>query len=464
MSSVRPSTSHVAQRCTAPRQLLRRLQGAFRRLQGGLLCALLVALVLGLAPLGRAPAAHAGTTISTSDWMADLAPQCAANPNGACEQFANLTLTQIAIPGTHDTGTYSIPVTPTGCAPHVWAPDFAGTVAAAEALNGTINCPATMYALAALTFGIGPTAIISGFVAALVVLAATAAATPGTTIAADLAVLGGNAFGPGIAPVFSPFTRSQDRTITQMLDDGIRYLDLRLCGSSDGVIRICHSLYGTTAQDIIDQVNTWTAAHPKEVVIMDFNHFYAMSQEDQTTLATTIINTFGTRLVPPDDPGDITLQLLWQRHQNVIVSYQDGQLHPQTNPVLWPSSLPSTTHPPLGANAFPLLWGATYDVPTMDSKAQNALRSHCKLTCPDSFFIYFLQLTPGMDDILKGILPTSADSLQDAAARSNPVVITGFFHALQSGTVPLGNVNIVAVDFYEHTDLVQDCINLDKSI
>src|SRR5262249_8861465 len=157
---------------------------------------LLVALVLGLAPVGRAPVAHAATPIPTSDWMAALAPNCAADPSGACEQFANLTLTQIAIPGTHDTGTYSIPPTPTCCAPHVFAPDLAGTVAAAEALNGTINCPATMYALAAATFGIGPLAVETGFLTALVALAVTGRVFGGT-IAADLAVLGAYAFGPG---------------------------------------------------------------------------------------------------------------------------------------------------------------------------------------------------------------------------------------------------------------------------
>jgi hypothetical protein len=439
-----------------------------------LLCALLVALVLGLAPLGRAPVAHAAT-IPPSDWMAALAPHCAADPSNAlgdCESLAQVSLTQLAIPGTHDTGTYSIPPTPTGCSPHVFAPDLGISIAAAEALNGTINCPATMYALAVATFGVGDLAVETGFLTALVALAVTGAATPGTTIAADLAVLGANAFGGGVAPVFTPFARAQDRTITQMLDDGIRYLDLRLCGSSDGVIRICHSLYGATAQDIIDQVNTWTAAHPKEVVIMQFGRFTDVSQADEDTLAQTVINTFGSRLVPPQDPGELTLQSLWQQHENVIVSYNDGQVHPQTNPVLWPSLPPGATNPPSGANTWNLwaggLWGATYDVATMDNDAQDRLTNRCRtggLTfgCPDGFYNYGLQLTPGMSDILTGILPASPDSLQDAAARSNPVIIPHFFATTRTAPVFRESVNIISVDFYENTDLVQDCINLDQS-
>lgn len=488
MNTMHTSTPRDPQRCAAPRRLHRRLSGVFRRLHGGLLCALLVALVVGLAPAMTAPAAHADTTIDPANWMAQLNPSCSQNlsssscqpPSSQCNTFPytgcdpiDLPLNELAIPGTHDTGTYSIPAQPPMCSDLTFAPDLGGDTGS---LNHYTNCPPAIIAsliwlvpipgaLLAATIG-----VLTGVVAADVLRVSS---TYGPYVNA-LPALARDALFTGIAPAFTKFAQSQDQDVTQMLNGGIRYFDLRVCGSSDGP-RICHSIYGAPIMDLVDQVHTWTAAHPKEVVILDFNHFYAMSQDDENSLANTIVNTFGSSLVPPGAPSDLNLRLLWRQGENVIVSYQDGQVHANAQGLLEPlwSSMPAGLPPSAyvtGANEFTnFLWGNTYDSITMDADAQNALTSRCSPSppastgadpCPDAFFTYSLQLTPSGDDIVNGL--TSNDSLQAAAARSNPCVIPDFFKTAISTPLLQRSVSIVGADFYENSNLVTDTVRLDE--
>lgn len=498
MSTMHTSTPRDPQRCTAPRRLHRRLSGVFRSLHGHLWCALLVALVVGLAPAMMAPAAHADTVPpnDTANWMYYLSPDCAAsltsptckqapadcvhnaNPGPDCGPI-DVPLNQLAIPGTHDTGTYSIPVNPPVCADNVFAPDFTGSFSDLDALDHYVNCPAS------IVISLAPLALIPGALAAAVVgiLAGALAgvfigiAPTSSDYVNALPILAQDALSSGVASAFTKFARSQDRDVTQMLDDGIRYFDLRVCGTNgNGPPRFCHSIYGEPIMTFVDDVQAWAAAHPRELVILDFNHFIAMSQYDEDALAGDIYTSLSksNSLITVSDP-QMTLRDVWQLGANVIVSYQNGVVYQAPDPSdvvgpFWPSvPIGSYFSDMLGANSFTAnLWGNTYDVSTMDDDAKNALLTRCTLTtpdfpspCPDQFFNYQLQLTPQTDDIVAGI--TSSDSLLAAAARSNPVVIPDFFQLANSSPLLQQSVSIVSADGYENSDLVQDVIALDKS-
>lgn len=75
-------------------------------------------------------------------------------------------------------------------------------------------------------------------------------------------------------PVFSNWAKTQERTMAQMLDDGIRYFDLRVCVDARGVLMTCHGLYGASVESMLDELAAFLRRNPREVVLLGFNHFW----------------------------------------------------------------------------------------------------------------------------------------------------------------------------------------------
>src|SRR4051812_6471245 len=43
-----------------------------------------------------------------------------------------------------------------------------------------------------------------------------------------------------LGPVFGDWSKTQERTTAEMLNDGIRYFDIRVCVDSKGILMTCH--------------------------------------------------------------------------------------------------------------------------------------------------------------------------------------------------------------------------------
>lgn len=75
------------------------------------------------------------------------------------------------------------------------------------------------------------------------------------------------------------------------LKDGIRYLDFRVAPDSHGDFYLVHGLYGASVSlwlvcsnqyqltEALQQVLRFVKKHPREIIILDFNHFYGMNVE-----------------------------------------------------------------------------------------------------------------------------------------------------------------------------------------
>ncbi|HWN93741.1 MAG TPA: LamG-like jellyroll fold domain-containing protein [Methylomirabilota bacterium] len=97
---------------------------------------------------------------------------------------------------------------------------------------------------------------------------------------------------------------AQSRSITEQLEDGIRSLDLRVCVDQTGVMRICHALYGDRIDLILDEIKTFSDAHPNEIIILSFWAFHdkekdvpgKMRAAKHTELINMIKSRFGNRI------------------------------------------------------------------------------------------------------------------------------------------------------------------------
>ena len=95
----------------------------------------------------------------------------------------------------------------------------------------------------------------------------TQAGSPCTTLSAGVPVSGGKA---------QRFSTTQDQTITQQLDGGVRWIDLRVGynggGNSVTGWRVVQNLYSTwPLSEYLDQVANWASRHPTEAVVVDIS-------------------------------------------------------------------------------------------------------------------------------------------------------------------------------------------------
>ena len=139
---------------------------------------------------------------------------------------------------------------------------------------------------------------------------------------------------------------TQGLTIKQQLMAGIRYLDLRICTgqSGDDTVYICHAMYSITVDAVIDQVGDFVSANPKEVVILDFNHFYGLSENQMKLTAAKLVANFGGKIVPGTTPVTTTLGEIWSAGQQVIIFFK-GTQHQCEDP-----------YTPVGPSPVPEFW------------------------------------------------------------------------------------------------------------
>lgn len=116
----------------------------------------------------------------------------------------------------------------------------------------------------------------------------------------------------------------------------------------DQDIYFLHGLYGSKIYPPLKSIADWLAEHANEVVILDFQHFYLFSEADHRRLTETIIQIFRGKLCPVFAKFDhITLNWLGIERYQVFVIYRNAyaQNHSTLWPSgLWCTLWPNTIH------------------------------------------------------------------------------------------------------------------------
>src|SRR5579883_741332 len=223
--------------------------------------------VVAFLVLGVTPAASAQVTaanVDTSRWMEDL------------PGIADLPLTALPIPGTHDSGTYS--------------------------LNAS-----SPWSLAAKT---DPSLQVLMSLPSYLTL-----------------------------PIGLEWSRAQRQTVAQQLLDGIRYVDLRLSDEPDGQIYLVHGLRGALATEALNDIALFASSFPKEIVLVEAHSFTNFSSQSHALFLSQVRGAFGSRMVPAALGTSVTPRQLWALDRNVIFIYNDPSVpFAPGNGDLWPES------------------------------------------------------------------------------------------------------------------------------
>lgn len=251
----------------------------------------------------------------------------------------------------------------------------------------------------------------------------------------------GSIFGKVAKSVIHSWSVTQSMTIYEQLLSGIRYLDLRVAyRAEEKTIRVLHGLYGWTIDQVLDEVNRFVANYPKEIVILDFNHFYKMDQAAHEKLADTLLASFSEIFrVPGADGPNVTLQEMWGNEEKVIIIYHDYGVV-DAYPCFWPPHLICSP------------WPNTADRKLLIEFLNK--QSEASSFSEDAFQVTQAILTPQTSTVIQNMTSTLKDVL---ASRCN-CHVTGWLKAL-CGT-KCHKFNIIIADFVEFGDFIPTVISL----
>lgn len=123
-----------------------------------------------------------------------------------------------------------------------------------------------------------------------------------------------------VKKIMKKWSVTQNLTFKEQLEGGIRYFDLRVSSKPGEVgqeIYFIHGLFGIKVWDGLKEINTFLEQHPKEVIFLDFNHFYAMDDSHHYFLINRIRSAFGSKLCSVECVEYVTLQYMWEKKHQV---------------------------------------------------------------------------------------------------------------------------------------------------
>ncbi|KAF8511401.1 PLC-like phosphodiesterase [Hysterangium stoloniferum] len=183
---------------------------------------------------------------------------------------------------------------------------------------------------------------------------------------------------------------SQGSNFAAQLASGIRYFDLRVQGGS---LNFVHGLVGSPITELLDQLNDFLSQSEsnKEIVLLDFNHFYNMTPTTHKQLVEKLKAKFGNKLAPESLGTDVTVNKLWESTYRIIVLYNDSDTVSSHN-CLWSQTKISSP------------WPNTQDITTLFITLQNEV-----VKAKSTFFVLQGVLTPNAEIIAAGLIPLTAN-------------------------------------------------------
>ncbi|WAR25496.1 LOW QUALITY PROTEIN: PLCX2-like protein [Mya arenaria] len=135
------------------------------------------------------------------------------------------------------------------------------------------------------------------------------------------------------AAIIYKWSVTQDCSFREQLVAGVRYFDLRVAPRrTTGKFHFLNTLFGISVEDGVREIFEFLREHDKEVVILDFNHFYDMSDEEHTELIQKLIDICGEKMFVCVEIENLTLSTMWENGLQVIVIYHNKSLKsPQIN-------------------------------------------------------------------------------------------------------------------------------------
>lgn len=132
---------------------------------------------------------------------------------------------------------------------------------------------------------------------------------------------------PGINNLVEHWTVTQSESITQQLEHGVRYFDLRMAqNADDGKLYVSHTFAVDKLDSVIKEFADFSNNHPNEVLVIamkpdwEYRANYYSWKGDVNNL---VHNAFGHHIAKEFDANSTTYNDLIKSHQNIILASDD---------------------------------------------------------------------------------------------------------------------------------------------
>lgn len=128
-----------------------------------------------------------------------------------------------------------------------------------------------------------------------------------------------------VRTIVAGWSKTQPYSITDQLNNGVRYLDFRVC-DFESHLYLCHTLISARLKDTLQQIQTFVQNHPSEIILLDINHIYNVNNSaDETQLVQLLQQYLGNIAVPNTYHTTDTIGTLRQSQRNVIIFMDTDQ-------------------------------------------------------------------------------------------------------------------------------------------
>lgn len=148
--------------------------------------------------------------------------------------------------------------------------------------------------------------------------------------------------GPVMRRFVYKWSITQTCNIQTQLHLGIRYFDLRMATKpNDNNFYTVHALYGDPVMKELVNIKEFLVTHTKEILVLDFQHFYNFSEADHNQLSSVLKLLFHNMICPYYYPIEkLNLDTMRANNWQVIIIYRHSQ-----DDIFWPSSYWPTPWP-----------------------------------------------------------------------------------------------------------------------
>jgi hypothetical protein len=281
--------------------------------------------------------------------------------------------------------------------------------------------------------------------------------------------------------VTAAWAKTQTRTMSQMLEDGIRYFDIRVCVDAKGSLRTCHTLYGAPLSEMLSAVKTFTEANPKEIVLLGFNHFWdesypgvrsgteGLTDANWAALRTLIKGTLSGKLVSRAKYAPTsTFNQLWNGKATdgstnqviALFTRSVSNSFKTADPLFWQEgATPEATVAPESGGT----WVSKTDIDEFKSATAAVVASEAGGSYASVFWTIRTIVTPNGTVITRGFAGGPfPKTVLELAAQTNSVV-TSWIKNEWSG-YGKGNINLIWADGYDRDEIVKLALWLNKLI
>ena len=121
--------------------------------------------------------------------------------------------------------------------------------------------------------------------------------------------LGNNpVLGPLTKYIIHRWSITQHGNIQDQLHNGIRYFDFRVA-KLEGKFRIVHGLHGEEVFNIFTAIQEFLEQNQEEIVILHFQHYFDVTFDDHMQILQNLLDKFGSKLIEKSVPNLVINEL-----------------------------------------------------------------------------------------------------------------------------------------------------------